>query len=367
MRPRKPPPAPPPVSAGEAARRPTMKDVAALAGVHQTTVSLALRNHPGIPPATRERIRRIADEVGYRPDPVLDAFNLHRLASHPLRSAPAIAFISDQPSQAERDTPVAQKELYLGARAMAERMGFVLERFLVGPRQLSAARLNHILLARNIECVLVAACSLQTAELPLDWSRLCGLKVESFPLQPALDVITTDHRQGCRRAVAELRALGYRRIGLALSDYDDRRLVNLARVGYLVERAADRAARAIDPFFLDTVAGGDLPRQLVAWVHRHRLDAIVSGANWIPDMLQGGACAVPERLGFASLDLTGQPASFAGVVPNHRLVGERAVELLAIRRYTYERGVPDHESITFVPVDWQPGPSAPGREAARQK
>ena len=360
MKPRKPPPAPAAAPSGESSRRPTMKDVAVLAGVHQTTVSLALRNHPGIPAVTRERIRRIAAEVGYRPDPVLDAFNLHRLASHPLRSAPAIAFISDQPSLTERDTPVAQKELYLGARAMAERMGFVLERFLVGPRQLSAARLNHILVARNIECVVIAACSLQTSELALDWSRLCGLKVESFPLEPALDVITSDHRQGCRRAVSELQALGYRRIGLVLSDYDDRRLVNLARVGYLVESSPDRRTGAIEPFFFDTVAGGDLPRQLGAWIHRHRLDAIVSGANWIPDMLQGGACAVPDQLGFASLDLTGQPASFAGIVPNHRLVGERAVELIAIRRYTYERGVPEHASITFVPVDWRPGASAPG-------
>ena len=36
-------------------RRPTMTDVAERAGVSQATVSLALRDHPRIPAATRAR------------------------------------------------------------------------------------------------------------------------------------------------------------------------------------------------------------------------------------------------------------------------------------------------------------------------
>ena len=71
---------------GAPGRRPTMKDVAALVGVHQTTVSLALRDHPGIPVATREKIREAAARIGYRPDPALDAFNFYRLSNHPIRT-----------------------------------------------------------------------------------------------------------------------------------------------------------------------------------------------------------------------------------------------------------------------------------------
>ena len=54
-------------------RRTTIKDVAKVAGVHFTTVSLALRRHPSIPEATRERIRRVAERIGYAPDPVFGA------------------------------------------------------------------------------------------------------------------------------------------------------------------------------------------------------------------------------------------------------------------------------------------------------
>jgi len=46
-----------------------MRDVARAAGVHQTTVSLALRNHASIPAATRERIKAAAAELGYKQIP----------------------------------------------------------------------------------------------------------------------------------------------------------------------------------------------------------------------------------------------------------------------------------------------------------
>ena len=53
--------------------RVTLAAIAAQAGVHVTTVSLALRNSPRLPIATRDRIRKLADELGYAPDPMLQA------------------------------------------------------------------------------------------------------------------------------------------------------------------------------------------------------------------------------------------------------------------------------------------------------
>src|SRR5690606_18100520 len=54
-------------------RRVTLSDIAKQAEVHVTTVSLALRNHPRLPERTRKRIQKIAEELGYQPDPVLQA------------------------------------------------------------------------------------------------------------------------------------------------------------------------------------------------------------------------------------------------------------------------------------------------------
>jgi LacI family transcriptional regulator len=50
-------------------KAPTQRDIANAAGVCQATASLALRNHPSIPETTRNRIREVAETLGYRPNP----------------------------------------------------------------------------------------------------------------------------------------------------------------------------------------------------------------------------------------------------------------------------------------------------------
>lgn len=50
-------------------RRPTLADVAARAGVSTALVSIVMRDAVGASEQTRERVRRAADELGYRPDP----------------------------------------------------------------------------------------------------------------------------------------------------------------------------------------------------------------------------------------------------------------------------------------------------------
>ena len=55
-------------TAGEAARRPRLGDVAAAAGVSPATVSLVLRGVAGPSAATRERVLEAASQLGYRPD-----------------------------------------------------------------------------------------------------------------------------------------------------------------------------------------------------------------------------------------------------------------------------------------------------------
>src|SRR5690242_12292014 len=52
----------------ESGRRPTLADVAAHAGVSVALVSIVLRDAPGASTSTRARVRKVAEELGYRPD-----------------------------------------------------------------------------------------------------------------------------------------------------------------------------------------------------------------------------------------------------------------------------------------------------------
>ena len=57
------------------ANRPTLRTIAQLAGLSHVAVSKALRDAPDISQATKERVRKIADELGYTPN--LAARNLY--------------------------------------------------------------------------------------------------------------------------------------------------------------------------------------------------------------------------------------------------------------------------------------------------
>ena len=58
--------------------RPTIEDVARLAGVGLGTASRALSDRPGVAPATRQRVLAAAERLGYRPSAVARAFSRRR-------------------------------------------------------------------------------------------------------------------------------------------------------------------------------------------------------------------------------------------------------------------------------------------------
>ncbi|MBI3369212.1 MAG: LacI family DNA-binding transcriptional regulator [Burkholderiales bacterium] len=71
-----------------------MEDLAALAGVSKITVSRALRDSPSVTPATRERVKALAEQVGYR-------FN-HSARNLRLRRSHTIAVVLEMQPDADR-------------------------------------------------------------------------------------------------------------------------------------------------------------------------------------------------------------------------------------------------------------------------
>src|SRR5687768_6094261 len=110
-----------------ASARPTQDDVARRAGVHRTTVSLALQGHPRIPAATRTHIRRIADEIGYVPDPMLSSLVAYRTQKRRAAFHGKLAWlVSSADGLNWRDVPHFCVS-YEGALGRARRCGFEFE------------------------------------------------------------------------------------------------------------------------------------------------------------------------------------------------------------------------------------------------
>lgn len=63
-----PPSKPPAPVTGNTAKRPTLKTIAFMTGLGVTTVSKALNDAPDIGAATKQRVRMVAKQIGYRPN-----------------------------------------------------------------------------------------------------------------------------------------------------------------------------------------------------------------------------------------------------------------------------------------------------------
>lgn len=337
----------------------TLADIAARAGVHVTTVSLALRDHPSIPPTTRARIRGVAKELGYQRDPLLDALNFHRARQTQQTRSVSSAFVVHAGTTRLFSGNHYQPLVYAGAKAAAEARGHSLDILVVGHGHLAPARLNSILNARGITGVLLSTFEIDIEQLDLDWDQFCAVKVECLHLKPNLDAVSNDQLQVSRLAMRRLRQLGYRRIGLATAREDQTRLGESFGMGVLVEQDLLPEAECVPPLIFGLAEVPMLPRLIPEWIKAHKVDVIISNWNELFDTFATAGIRLPDDVAFASLDVPPSLPHIAGVVQNHRLVGQRAMEQLAIMTDAYQRGVPEAQTITYIPGFWQDGITAP--------
>jgi LacI family transcriptional regulator len=349
---------------GESTRYLTLSDVARVANVHPTTVSLALRDHPSIPVETRARIRAVAKELGYRRDPLLDAFNFHRVKNARRPRRLAMAFVVDGTATRFFGSKGYHPLVFDGARAVAEAHNYSIEAFTIGPKDMAPSRLKTILSTRGITGVLLSTFDIDTDRLELDWEHYCTVKIESLHLAPHCDAVSSDQLQVARTAMRRLRECGYRRIGLATAKEDESRLSESFRMGMLVEQASMPEDERVTPLVFALADVSSLTSILPDWLRAERVDVIISNWNELLEILPAAHIRVPDQVAFASLDTPPTMTHVGGVVQNHRLVGIRAMEQLCLMAETHQRGSPETQSITYVPGFWRDGASVPVRSRA---
>lgn len=348
----------------------TMRDVAKAVGVHPTTVSMALREHPSIPPETRARIRAAAERLGYVRDPLLDAFNTHRVRTSRVQQTQCVAFIADSHTSTLFEGASYHPRVYEGVRAAAEMLHHTVEVFSYGGAHLSASRLNSIISSRGIAGVLISTFNVNTTDLALGWDNYCAVKIESHHLLPTHDVVSSDQFQAARLCMRRLRERGYRRIGMATARDDEARLNEHYSTGVLVEQAELPVAECVPPLLFHRAPIHDVAARVVEWVREHRIDVVITNWNELLRFAEHDSSQVsiadtgmrtPRDVAWASLDVPSSRPHVAGVVQNHRLVGMRAMEQLALLVRTFHRGAPAAPSVTYVPGFWQDGTTAPGK------
>ncbi|MEV5551071.1 LacI family DNA-binding transcriptional regulator [Streptomyces sp. NPDC052309] len=183
--------------------RPTSRDVARLAGVSHTAVSFVFngRAEGNLSPATQERIRQAAEQLGYRPDPVARGLRRRRTA--------VIGLVTDEIAS----SPFAGR-LLRGAMETAWGSGHLVLTVDSGgdPAKEDAAVAE--LLDRRVDGIVYAAMSLRRVRVPEGLHRTHAVLANCLPEDGSLPAVVPAERAGGRTAARLLLDAGHRRVAV---------------------------------------------------------------------------------------------------------------------------------------------------------
>ncbi len=130
--------------------RVTFADIAREARVDKSTVSLALSGHPRISAATKERVRAVAERLGYAPDPALSSLAAARWQGRRDHKGRVLAFVCDDLKKAEPEL----RACLAGVRRQAALLGYGVEVFSLAAYP-SAAALLRVVRQRNLRGMVI--------------------------------------------------------------------------------------------------------------------------------------------------------------------------------------------------------------------
>jgi len=328
--------------------RVTLQELARHLGLHHTSVSRALAGNPKISAATRERVRRAAAALGYRPDPVARALAVHRHALRPVEEYGTLAWMT-QGRHRVADRPGCVESFHLaGAVKRAGELGFRIEEFPCHAPDLSDERLSTILESRGIRGVVVGPWfhgPREERRLHLNWSAFSAVCIGHGLYDPLINRVCSNHYRAMREVVRRLVARGYRRIAAVIpSDAAEENW----RAGFQVETLTGVEAA----FFWETGFRG--ARENRRKIRETGVEALIvmndeCAAPWLENF------RVPGELAVVSCTISTPGGPITGIHQNYPYIGERAVDLLVHYLYTHQRGIPPHPERVLIEGVWNEG------------
>jgi LacI family transcriptional regulator len=186
----------------DARRRPTLRDVAALAGVSYKTVSRVVNNEPGVSLALAERVRRACAQLDYHPNHTASSL---RRGDRRTSSLGLILEDVSNPFSGAMYRAVEDVALARGVTVLA------------GSCDEDATRANILLSAfasRRVDGLVVAPPPGDLTPMLMEQRKGTALVfLDRAPGHSGVDAVVSDNRRGAARGVTHLIRHGHRRIG----------------------------------------------------------------------------------------------------------------------------------------------------------
>lgn len=325
-----------------------MRTVAEIVGVATSTVSKALRGDPTIPEERRNEIRRMADRIGYRPNPMVAAL-MAQLHSRRRRNDPHhLAWVDLWTKEQEAARGHNPAPALNGAKRRAEQLGYGIEVHHVARDGVNASRLRQILITRCQWGVIFPPVPESAMHYPFDLEGLTGVTIGTSLREPVMHRVSNNHYQGGQLACRKLREYGFRRIGFFLTPWTDERVEGKWRAAYLQQQQDWPAAERLPPLVAPAEEGG----RFKEWLRKHRPDALIATEKVVTDWLRDFGAGNTR---VAWLALEGKKRDTWGITYESEVLGEAAVELVIGQIHRHERGSPQIAHSLLIDGVWVGG------------
>ncbi|MEM9157812.1 MAG: LacI family DNA-binding transcriptional regulator [Verrucomicrobiota bacterium] len=335
-------------------KRVLMKDIAAEAGVHQTTVSLALRNHPSLPKKTRDRIQKLAKKMGYKPDPAMSALVAYRQSAKQTPAEQVIGLVLNFINMEDFEQCHVHRRLIATARERAQELGYKLDVFWFGQEYPDGKSLNRVLKARGIQGLILSAFDYKNLDLQMDWDYYSVVKINILPEELKFDAVLSNQMFDVRLAMRELRKHGLTRVGLAVAKHDEAHNRNMFTAGYYVGQRHLAPQDRVPPLCFDDKSMEEIKVDVKNWAREHKLEAIISNWNNFDEEAYELTTEEGQSCRFVPLDADDRTEQYGGVLQNHHLAGRRAIDMVVGQIKTFRRGEEESPSLTLIHPTWLP-------------
>ena len=334
----------------------TLRDIAKVAGVHFTTVGLALRNDPRVIPATAAKVQAAAKELGYTHDAMLSALSAYR-HRHSRRFAGVIGYIVTYAPETLK-TNVTERMVRETASERALSLNFQLEAFQINAPGMTPDRLSEMLRARGIQGLILSPRLPDPGPMPdLAWANFSPVALGFSITNLTIHRVCTYHTHNMRLCLGQMRARGYRRIGLVLPREIYERSRGHVLGAYLAEQQLLPRAEQVQPLFVPIA---DITQASVGrWLRGQKVDGVILSAMPVEVMefIRKLKYRVPDELGVAVISRFGKTEDIAGIDERMRLLGEGAVDTVVGMISRNERGLPTHPHYTLIEGSWVDRPT----------